>query len=130
MGLYAILFLAFAVLANQAHAEAAVSRGSYLAVLGDCAGCHTKAHAPLFSGGLPFQAQFGTVYSTNITPDKETGIGSWTADQFYRAVHEGIAADGHHLYPALPYVYFSRPTRRDTDDLFAFLRSLKPVHQA
>jgi mono/diheme cytochrome c family protein len=130
MRLYAPLFFALAVLANQAHAEDAVSRGSYLAVLGDCAGCHTKAHGPAFSGGLPFQAQFGTVYSTNITPDKQTGIGSWTEDQFYRAVHDGIAADGHHLYPALPYVYFSRLTRHDTDDLFAFLHSVKPVRQA
>jgi mono/diheme cytochrome c family protein len=78
---------------------------------------------------LPFNAQFGTVYSTNITPDKETGIGSWNAGQFYRALHEGIAADGSHLYPAFPYVYFSRITQQDSDDLFAFLTSLKPVHQ-
>lgn len=106
-----------------------MSRGRYLAILGDCAGCHTREHGPAFAGGLPFQARFGTVYSTNITPDRKTGIGSWTADQFYRALHEGIAADGHHLYPAFPYVYFSRISRQESDDLFAFLRSLTPVSQ-
>lgn len=123
------LFFALTFLTSRTYAEDAVSRGRYLAILGDCAGCHTQAHGPAYAGGLPFQAQFGTVYSTNITPDKETGIGSWTADQFYRAVHEGIAADGRHLYPALPYVYFSRLTHQDTDDLFAFLHSLKPVRR-
>src|SRR3954454_12339948 len=119
MRLFAGLFLAAALLANQAQADDAISRGRYLAILGDCIGCHTTAHGPSYAGGLPFNAQFGTVYSTNITPDKKTGIGGWTPDQFYRALHEGIAADGHHLYPAFPYVYFSRLTRRDSDDLFA-----------
>jgi mono/diheme cytochrome c family protein len=107
-----------------------VSRGRYLAILGDCAGCHTHANGPAYAGGLPFNAPFGTIYSTNITPDRETGIGIWTLDQFYRALHEGVAADGSHLYPALPYVYFSRLTRQDTEDLFAYLKTLKPVHQA
>ena len=93
MRVFSALFLVLALLAKSAHAEDAVSRGAYLAVLGDCAGCHTKTRGPPFSGGLPFQAQFGTVYSTNITPDKETGIGNWTDDQFYRAVHDGVAAD-------------------------------------
>ena len=130
MRLFASFLFTLALLTNGARAETSVSRGRYLAILGDCAGCHTKAHGSAYAGGLPFRTQFGTVYSTNITPDRETGIGTWTADQFYRAVHEGIAADGHHLYPAFPYVYFSRLTRRDTDDLFAFLHSLKPVRQA
>jgi len=106
------------------------TRGRYLAILGDCAGCHTHANGSAYAGGLPFNAQFGTVYSTNITPDRETGIGAWTLDQFYRALHEGVAADGSHLYPALPYVYFSRLTRQDTEDLFAYLKTLKPVRQA
>src|SRR5690242_19900516 len=92
MRLFAVFLLAAAFFANHAHAEDAVSRGRYLAILGDCAGCHTREHGPAFAGGLPFQAQFGTVYSTNITPDRKTGIGGWTADQFYRALHEGIAA--------------------------------------
>jgi mono/diheme cytochrome c family protein len=129
MRLFAGLLLVLITIAIPARAQDAVARGRYLAVLGDCAGCHTLPKGPGFAGGLPFEAQFGTVYSTNITPDKETGIGNWTADQFYRAIHDGVAADGTHLYPALPYVYFSRITRRDTDDLFAYLRSLPAVHK-
>src|SRR4051812_1800626 len=85
---------------TPAPATADVARGRYLAILGDCAGCHTRPHGAVFAGGLGFNAQFGTVYSTNITPDKDTGIGNWTAGQFYRALHEGVAADGRHLYPA------------------------------
>ena len=100
-----------------------------MALLGDCAGCHSAAHKPAFSGGLPFTASFGTVFSTNITPDKETGIGNWTEAQFYRALHQGIAADGSHLYPAFPYSYFTRISRADTDALFAYLKTLKPVHR-
>lgn len=124
------MLCAATLLASQAHADDTVSRGRYLAILGDCAGCHTREHGAAYAGGLPFQAQFGTVYSTNITPDRKTGIGDWTADQFYRALHEGIAADGHHLYPAFPYIYFSRLSHHETDEVFAFLRSLKPVRQA
>ena len=123
------LLVATALLQTPARADDADSRGRYLAIMGDCAGCHTREHGTTFAGGLPFQAQFGTVYSTNITPDKETGIGTWTTDQFYRALHEGIAADGRHLYPAFPYVYFSRISRQESDDLLAFLKTLKPVRQ-
>lgn len=129
MRLFSGLLLALSVATAPAKAQDAVSRGRYLAILGDCAGCHTREHGPAYAGGLPLKAQFGTVYSTNITPDRQTGIGNWNANQFYRALHEGIAADGTHLYPAFPYVYFSRITRQDSDDLFAYLRSLKPVHR-
>src|SRR6185437_9603481 len=117
--LFLLLAIAVITAAFPLRARAqGVSRGAYLAILGDCAGCHTAQHQPAFSGGLPFTAQFGTVYSTNITPDRETGIGAWTEDQFYRALHEGIAADGHHLYPAFPYIYFASISRTDSDDLF------------
>ena len=129
MRIFAGLLIALVAFTIRARAEDAVSRGRYLAILGDCAGCHTREHGPAYAGGLPFQAQFGTVHSTNITPDRKTGIGSWTAAQFYRALHEGIAADGHHLYPAFPYVYFSRISRQDSDGLFAFLQTLTPVNQ-
>ena len=105
------------------------AHGKYLALLGDCAGCHTQAKGPAFAGGLPFNTPFGTIYATNITPDPDTGIGKWSADDFHRAVTEGIAPGGRHLYPALPYVYFHRLSRGDTDDLFAYLHTLTPVHQ-
>ena len=128
MRIFAGLIVIAAALSVPAQAQDA-ARGRYLAILGDCAGCHTSAHGASYAGGLPFSAQFGTVYSTNITPDKDTGIGGWTQDQFYRALHEGIAPGGRHLYPAFPYVYFRHITRQDTDDLFAYLKTLKPAHQ-
>jgi mono/diheme cytochrome c family protein len=123
-----MLLLVSLFVAPFAHAQSPdVSRGAYLAVLGDCAGCHSMPHQPAYSGGQPFTAAFGTLYSTNITPDAKTGIGNWTAAQFYRALHKGIAADGSHLYPAFPYPYFAALDRADTDDLFVFLKSQKPV---
>jgi len=115
--------------APPTEAQDQIGRGKYLAVLGDCAGCHSAPHKPPFSGGLPFTASFGTVYSTNITPDKETGIGNWTEEEFYRALHDGVAPGGKHLYPAFPYIYFRRFSRQDTDALFSFLHTLKPARQ-
>lgn len=106
-----------------------VARGRYLATVGDCVICHTRPEpgSAEFAGGYPLHAAPGTVYSSNITPDRRTGIGTWTVDQFYRAMHEGIAADGRHLYPAFPYAYFAKLNRADTDAIFAYLRTVKPV---
>jgi mono/diheme cytochrome c family protein len=117
------------LLTAAARADDAVARGRYLAILGDCRGCHTAPHQPAFSGGLPFTAAFGTLYSTNITPDRQTGIGGWSRDDFYRALHDGVAPGGKHLYPAFPYFYFARLSRQESDDLFAYLRTLKPVRR-
>ena len=103
------------------------ARGKYLAILGDCAGCHTVPRQAAFAGGLAFNSPFGVIYSTNITPDRDTGIGKWSGEDFYRALHEGIAPGGRHLYPALPYLYFARLTRPDTGDLYAYLKTLAPV---
>jgi mono/diheme cytochrome c family protein len=128
LGVFFATCLAF-VLVGAARANDAVSRGHYLTVLGDCAGCHTIVHGPAYAGGLSFNTPFGTIYSTNITPDRETGIGGWSSDDFYRALHDGIAPGGKHLYPALPYTYFTRLTRQDTSDLFAYLKTLKPEHR-
>jgi mono/diheme cytochrome c family protein len=124
-----LALIIFTCISVQARAEDAASRGRYLAILGDCAGCHTFPHGQSYAGGLSFNTPFGTIYSTNITSDHETGIGDWSADDFYRALHKGIAPGGKHLYPALPYVYFTRLTRRDTDDLFAYLKTLPPVNR-
>jgi mono/diheme cytochrome c family protein len=118
-----------ACIATPAAAQDAVSRGKYLAILGDCAGCHTKSTigAPPYAGGLPFTAAFGTLYSPNITPDKQTGIGNWTQDQFYTTLHTGIAPRGKHLYPAFPFLYFTHIRRADSDAIYAYLRTVKPV---
>jgi mono/diheme cytochrome c family protein len=115
---------------SAAAAQDQVARGKYLAAMGDCAICHTATvgGAKPYAGGLGLSASFGTVYSTNITPDKKTGIGSWTSDQFFTALHHGIAPDDNHLYPAFPYPYFEETSRADSDALFAYLKSLKPVN--
>jgi len=119
------------MLAATPAAPSSLDRGRYLATLGDCVICHTApdAGAKAFAGGYPLHAAFGTVYSTNITPDAATGIGRWTSGDFYRAMHEGIAANGHHLYPAFPYPYFDKISRADSDAIYAYLRSLPRVRQ-
>lgn len=104
----------------------AVAQGRYLATLGGCSDCHT-AQAGAYAGGRPFASPLGTVVSANITPDPETGIGTWSADDFYRALHEGKSRKVGHLYPAFPYPHFTKITRADSDALFAFLRTQTPV---
>ena len=103
-----------------------IERGRYLAAAGDCAGCHTLPGGAPYAGGRPLETPFGTVLSANLTPDA-TGLKNWNADQFYRAMREGVSANGDHLYPAFPYNYFTRMPRADTDALFAYLQSLAPV---
>jgi mono/diheme cytochrome c family protein len=124
-----VLALLLSLASRAAADDGTIARGRYLATLGDCAVCHTRQEvgAARFAGGYPLHAAPGTVYSSNITPDPETGIGKWTQGQFYRALHEGISADGRHLYPAFPYAYFSRLSRTDSDALFAYLKTVKPV---
>ena len=82
---------------------AAIERGRYLAAAADCAACHTRAHGGAFAGGLPIASPIGTIYSTNITPDRQTGIGNYTLEDFSRAVRHGIGARGDTLYPVMPY---------------------------
>jgi mono/diheme cytochrome c family protein len=112
-----------AATANQSLAE----RGRYLADAGNCFSCHTQGRGAPYTGGVPFQTPFGTIYSTNITPDEKTGIGGWSREQFRRAMHEGIAADGSFLFPAFPYTAFTKVSDADVDAIYAFLRTLKPV---
>ena len=109
--------------------HSAIERGRYLAAAGDCAACHTADGGKPYAGGRPVPTPFGVIYSTNITPDKDTGIGQWTEAQFYRAMHEGIRADGKHLYPAFPYPWYTKLSRQDVDAIKAFLEALPAVHQ-
>ena len=106
-----------------------VARGAYLARAGNCAACHTDRGGAAFAGGKGIATPFGTVYASNLTPDAKTGIGAWSAAQFWRALHNGRSADGRLLYPAFPYPNFTEITRPDADALFAFLRSQVPVTQ-
>jgi mono/diheme cytochrome c family protein len=103
-----------------------VAAGRYLAILGGCADCHT-ADAGAYAGGRAFKSGMGTVVSANITPDPDTGIGTWSADDFYRALHEGRSRKVGRLYPAFPYPHFTKITRTDSDALYAFLRTQAPV---
>ena len=109
--------------------DSAMTRGEYLARAGDCVACHSKPGGIPFAGGFAMPTPFGTLYSPNITPDEKTGIGTWTADQFYQMLHTGRSPDGTLLYPAMPFPAYTKVTRQDADALYSYLRSLKPVHQ-
>jgi mono/diheme cytochrome c family protein len=105
-----------------------VKRGEYLIHAADCQACHTAPGGAPFAGGFAFNMPFGTIYSTNITPDKETGIGNYTDAQFLAAVHKGIRADGEKLYPAMPYTSYTYMTDADALAIKAYLFTLAPVH--
>lgn len=107
-----------------------VVRGEYLARAADCIACHTVPETgKAFAGGLPFKLPFGTIYSSNITADVETGIGSWSDDDFVRAVREGVRKDGKHLYPAFPYTAYTQLSRADVLAIKAYLFTLPKVNQ-
>jgi mono/diheme cytochrome c family protein len=141
MGSFRIAFIGIGIWLAAAPAAALaddvnigdVGRGAYMAHLADCAACHTVDKQPPFSGGRPMNAATdyispGFVYSTNITPDREAGIGAYTLEDFSRALRKGVAKDGHHLYPAMPYPSFSKMTDKDIADLYAyFMKGVAPV---
>lgn len=104
-----------------------VRKGQYLAAIGDCVSCHTRAGGEPFAGGLPLRTPFGTIFTANITQDKDTGIGNWTEEQFTRAMRQGISEDGDHLYPAFPYTAYTTITDEDVHAIFAYLKTLAPV---
>jgi len=106
---------------------ATIERGRQLAALGDCAVCHTDINGVVNAGGRAIETPFGTIYSTNITPDVETGMGSWSYPAFERAMREGIHRDGRHLYPAFPYTHFAKATDADLQALYAYLMAQAPV---
>src|SRR5689334_4226494 len=106
-----------------------IARGEYLVRAGDCIACHTARGGAPYAGGRAITTPFGTVYSTNITPDARTGIGTWTPEYFWRALHNGRSKDGRLLYPAFPYTEYTLITRTDSDALFAFLWSIPAVEQ-
>lgn len=113
----------------SAPTPATLARGEYLARAGDCMACHTARGGAAFAGGLALATPFGTVYTSNLTPDDETGIGTWSSADFWRALHNGRAKNGRLLYPAFPYTNYTKITREDSDALYAWLRTLAPVHQ-
>jgi len=106
-----------------------IEKGRYLVRAADCAACHTTASGAPFAGGVELASPFGNFYGTNITPDKEYGIGKWTADDFYKALHDGVTPDKH-LYSAMPYTSYRGMSRADSDAIFAYLRQIKPAKVA
>ncbi|MDR3478295.1 MAG: c-type cytochrome [Gammaproteobacteria bacterium] len=116
---------------TQGKNPALVKRGEYLTKAGDCITCHTNTpeKGAVFAGALPMHTPFGTIYSPNITPDKETGIGNWTEEQFITAMTKGISPQGHYYYPAFPYYYFSKLTHDDLIAIKAYLDSIPAVHE-
>lgn len=106
-----------------------IKRGEYLATAGDCVACHSAPGGRPFAGNYVLNTPIGKIRTPNLTPDDETGLGKWTADDFYRALHEGIDNEGGYLYPAFPFAWYTKVTRDDSDAIFAYLRSLEPVKE-
>jgi mono/diheme cytochrome c family protein len=123
-----LLFLLASCLATfAAFGDDLVGRGRYLALAGDCASCHTARGGAPFSGGRVIGTPFGVITAPNLTPDRATGLGTWSAEDFYRAMHTGKGHDDTSLYPAFPFTSYTRVSRADTDAIFAYLKSLPPV---
>src|ERR1700723_256276 len=127
------LLVIFAISTSRADEtiSASGSRGEYLARAGDCVSCHSVAAGKAFAGGLKMGTPLGAIYSTNITPDPETGIGTYSLADFDLSVRHGIAKDGHHLYPAMPYPSYVKLADADVVALYRFfMKQVPPIHQA
>lgn len=114
----------------EAVVDPLVEKGKYLALAGNCISCHTRQGGEPYAGGLPMKTPYiflGTLHSTNITPDPETGIGTWTEEQFIRAMHTGVSANGTHLLPAFPYTSFTLVSVDDVNAIYAYLKTIPPV---
>ena len=108
---------------------ALIEAGAKLAAVGNCTACHTRPGGRSFAGSFAIPTPFGTIYSSNITPDPETGIGQWSEQAFDRAMSEGVSRDGSHLYPAFPYDHFTLVSDQDNHALYAFLMTRPPVKE-
>jgi mono/diheme cytochrome c family protein len=130
----ALLALTLTAAAGAAAAQAvggdAVARGAYLATVGDCVSCHTAAGGTPLAGGLRMDTPFGYLLTPNITPDPATGIGRWSADDFYRALHQGVNKRGQDMYPVMPFDFYTRVTREDSDAIYAYLKSVPAASNA
>ncbi len=120
--------LAYGSVAAAPSDDGVIKRGAYLARAGDCVACHTAPGGKPFAGGQELSTPFGSISVPNITPDKATGIGDWSDDQFYRALHDGIGHTGEYLYPAFPFPWYTKVARDDIQAIKAYLFSLEPVN--
>jgi mono/diheme cytochrome c family protein len=125
-----VLIVIYAMAQSQPASQELVQRGAYLARAGDCIACHTTSKGKPYAGGAPIATPMGVIYSTNITPDLETGIGHYSRDNFVKVMREGVTDDGDHLYPAMPYTSYAKVSREDLSALYAyFLQGVEPVRQ-
>jgi mono/diheme cytochrome c family protein len=104
-----------------------IDQGAELAAIGNCSDCHTKDVGVPYAGGRALPTPFGTIYASNVTPDLETGIGTWSEEAFRRAMHEGVDREGRQLYPAFPYDHFTKATDEDIHALYSFLMSIPAI---
>jgi mono/diheme cytochrome c family protein len=142
MGVFALVLAAALVVALNLRGETAlqesatvatpelVAKGAYLALAGNCATCHTARGGTPYAGGRGIETPFGIVYAGNLTPDAATGLGGWSAAEFWRALHHGRSRDGRLLYPAFPYPNYTQVSREDADAIYAYLRTLPAVPSA
>ncbi|WP_210394862.1 cytochrome c [Motiliproteus sediminis] len=120
----------FGLLPLSVEAKTAVERGRYIFDLAGCQGCHTREEGELLAGGRELDTPFGRFYTPNITPDTQTGIGSWSRTQFEQAVRKGLSPEGEHYYPVFPYTSYTAINDRDIDDLWAYLQTVPAVSRA
>lgn len=118
-----------ATIASTTSEAELIAKGEYLATAGNCASCHTVEGGEFMAGGLPFDTPFGTLYSTNISPDPETGIGSWSQRDLLNSMRHGVRPSGEHLYPAFPYTAFTKISNEDVLAIYVYLQSIPPVAQ-
>ena len=128
---FLVALAAFVTAAGTGRANdfAKIEHGRYLTQAGNCQGCHTPPGEEAFAGSRPLDTPFGVIYTPNITFDTETGLGRWTKDDFWQAMHEGKARDGSQLYPAFPYPHFTKMPREDVDAIYEYLATLDPVRK-
>ncbi len=129
LSLLAALLLSLGAAPAMATADpSAIAAGKYLVDIGGCESCHTAPNGQPFAGGLSMDTPYGPITTPNITPDRETGIGSWSDAQFYKAMHDGVGQHGEYLYPVMPFPYYTKLTRADVSKIRGYLASLPAVH--
>jgi mono/diheme cytochrome c family protein len=129
-GVLAFLIATLSVTATVMAQDSQVKRGEYLARAGDCVSCHTAKSGAPYAGGLRMDTPFGYLLTPNITPDPATGIGRWSSDDFYRAMHDGVNKRGQDMFPVMPFDFYTKVTREDSDAIYQYLRTLKPVRNS
>ncbi|GJE46484.1 c-type cytochrome [Methylobacterium soli] len=127
-GLISLLGIAVPPAARAADQDL-IKRGEYLVTAGDCVACHTGPSGKKFAGNYVLDTPIGKIRTPNLTPDKETGLGNWTEEDFYKAFHDGISKDGSYLYPAFPFGWYTKVTKDDVKAIWAYLQSLEPVNE-